>query len=361
MITPLHFNPRSREGSDGSNPDAFQQRILFQSTLPRRERLELSSPTLLDTKSISIHAPAKGATDYFFIQLAQSKISIHAPAKGATSERGVGSRYPEISIHAPAKGATASEVVLTFDNEFQSTLPRRERPCTFSASTHQPPISIHAPAKGATAIYQLDFVQLPDFNPRSREGSDAIALSAASGVSDFNPRSREGSDRQYSNAVYFSSRFQSTLPRRERLIPVIIERRLDVISIHAPAKGATYIDRVDTLHPRISIHAPAKGATTQGWQESARRGISIHAPAKGATCVSIHNTMSRQKFQSTLPRRERLQRAYRCTAIRHISIHAPAKGATFALFGTTDIDDISIHAPAKGATGGRTPCQKCAS
>ena len=84
VITPLHFNPRSREGSDGSNPDAFQQRILFQSTLPRRERLELSSPTLLDTKSISIHAPAKGATDYFFIQLAQSKISIHAPAKGAT-------------------------------------------------------------------------------------------------------------------------------------------------------------------------------------------------------------------------------------------------------------------------------------
>ena len=32
------------------------------------------------------------------------------------------------------------------------------------------------------------------FNPRSREGSDVIALSMVDKVKHFNPRSREGSD-----------------------------------------------------------------------------------------------------------------------------------------------------------------------
>ena len=250
MITPLHFNPRSREGSDGSNPDAFQQRILFQSTLPRRERLELSSPTLLDTKSISIHAPAKGATDYFFIQLAQSKISIHAPAKGATPRRSARSlprnfnpRSREgsdrsyvaevlktsISIHAPAKGAT-ERLVKRMEREakfqstlprrerrvasgisriwtiFQSTLPRRERRTTAHAAALMTTISIHAPAKGATLRGQQLCYTSIHFNPRSREGSDCIAPCNRSGNGNFNPRSREGSDvTAYAPSALFSN------------------------------------------------------------------------------------------------------------------------------------------------------------
>ena len=56
---------------------------LFQSTLPRRERL----PALLhsaDVKAISIHAPTKGATILPFVLHIWSGISIHAPTKGAT-------------------------------------------------------------------------------------------------------------------------------------------------------------------------------------------------------------------------------------------------------------------------------------
>ena len=55
-------------------------------------------------------------------------ISIHAPAKGATEKLAVKRLWEPISIHAPAKGATPS--VPHFDIEwyaFQSTLPRRER------------------------------------------------------------------------------------------------------------------------------------------------------------------------------------------------------------------------------------------
>ena len=55
--------------------------------------------------------------------------------------------------------------------------------------------------------------------------------------------------------------------------------------------------------------------------------ISIHAPAWGATGHWVL-TASTKKFQSTLPRGERLQRQRRRPLPHNISIHAPAWGAT---------------------------------
>ena len=55
----------------------------FQSTLPRRERPQLSR-NFRDVAPISIHAPAKGATSEADEAVKLSHISIHAPAKGAT-------------------------------------------------------------------------------------------------------------------------------------------------------------------------------------------------------------------------------------------------------------------------------------
>ena len=57
--------------------------------------------------------------------------------------------------------------------------------------------------------------------------------------------------------------------------------------------------------------------------------ISIHAPAKGATLIRLPMQMW-QRFQSTLPRRERQFKASGIPGTKNISIHAPAKGATFA-------------------------------
>ena len=54
--------------------------------------------------------------------------------------------------------------------------------------------------------------------------------------------------------------------------------------------------------------------------------ISIHAPTKGATLPS-HSQAMQSKFQSTLPRRERLK-LYKIKLRKGISIHAPTKGAT---------------------------------
>ena len=55
----------------------------FQSTLPRRERPQLSR-NFRDVAPISIHAPAKGATHDIICGIQSLDISIHAPVKGAT-------------------------------------------------------------------------------------------------------------------------------------------------------------------------------------------------------------------------------------------------------------------------------------
>ena len=100
-----NFNPRSHAGSD-----AGDGRIA------------------VDTK-ISIHAPTRGATvqKYLAIPL-KDDISIHAPTRGATLVL-LPDRDPlVISIHAPTRGATVVPHTSCYGLEFQSTLPRGERP-----------------------------------------------------------------------------------------------------------------------------------------------------------------------------------------------------------------------------------------
>ena len=211
----------------------------FQSTLPRRER-HVSIFFYRGCVTISIHAPAKGATWIMQLQLQQIRISIHAPAKGATKRQRKLYRYfnnfnprsregsdiltifpmhssGTISIHAPAKGATS--------------MPPLKAPDQISISIHAPAkgatglcvgalvqsgISIHAPAKGATCTSCPTWRSCCNFNPRSREGSDEIRCSIVNIANYFNPRSREGSDGILSQEASWLK-----------------------ISIHAPAKGAT--------------------------------------------------------------------------------------------------------------------------
>ena len=104
LVSSSNFNPRSREGSDLWYLWHLLYWLLFQSTLPRRER-----------------------RNYYPYISVSSAISIHAPAKGATAGSSTLTYTTGISIHAPAKGATACLAVLFTAFLFQSTLPRRER------------------------------------------------------------------------------------------------------------------------------------------------------------------------------------------------------------------------------------------
>ena len=164
---------------------------------------------------------------------------------------------------------------------FQSTLPRRER-------------QYLAPARFCFAIFQSTL-------PR-RERRICYLLHCRR--SDFNPRSREGSDLSQSKQSIQRYLFQSTLPRRERRSWMRSQIRVCIISIHAPAKGATQIIWNYWKIYSISIHAPAKGATFLFRYRALGDAISIHAPAKGATSW-VFKGGQEKIFQSTLPRRER--------------------------------------------------------
>ena len=121
-----NFNPRSREGSD-SKQSIYEQlisisihapakgatfkhnstniRVIFQSTLPRRERRWIFIYYFLH---IHFNPRSREGSDVLFYLYSPFRIiSIHAPAKGATNSSKSGWSQAIISIHAPAKGATA--------------------------------------------------------------------------------------------------------------------------------------------------------------------------------------------------------------------------------------------------------------
>ena len=77
------------------------------------------------------------------------------------------------------------------------------------------------------------------FNPRSRMGSDSIALRRAGRLTSFNPRSRMGSDPKPHHQRNTPPKFQSTLPHGERLPDYTLTGAPLTVSIHAPAWGAT--------------------------------------------------------------------------------------------------------------------------
>ena len=141
---------------------------------------------------------------------------------------------------------------------FQSTLPRRERQVRECTRYCLRGISIHAPTKGATN--RVIFVQLGSiFQSTLPRRERRYHFKRHKSIHDFNPRSHEGSDAD-----------------------AMARRKVTVISIHAPTKGATW--RKD--------------------MEYVGREISIHAPTKGATLLYLKSSYMRE-FQSTLPRRER--------------------------------------------------------
>ena len=148
-----HFNPRSREGSD---PTAV---------------------FLLHFPSISIHAPARGAT------------------AGITATQNLSQDFN------PRSREGSDTVCSPFVISSQDFNPRSREGsdlpswCIWSMASI---ISIHAPARGATGDAKDIWLAVRNFNPRSREGSDHKFISSASKMRYFNPRSREGSDERCS-------------------------------------------------------------------------------------------------------------------------------------------------------------------
>ncbi len=148
----MRFNPRTREGCDKEGESAKR-----------------------GSKSVSIHAPARGATLCDCQDKNDKKCFNPRTREGCDYIAHVTRKYKSVSIHAPARGATIFGEVEDWCLMFQSTHPRGVRHTTkeptqtktpLFQSTHprgvrQPElavldapilVSIHAPARGATSF-----------------------------------------------------------------------------------------------------------------------------------------------------------------------------------------------------------------
>ena len=70
----------------------------------------------------------------------------------------------------------------------------------------------------------------------------------------------------------------------------------ETVSIHAPARGATPNHGQDRPGHKVSIHAPARGATKRGFTRREHNGVSIHAPARGATSLGKSGFVELKSF-----------------------------------------------------------------
>ena len=94
---------------------------------------------------------ARAGRDVIAWLTSSMSVSIHAPARGATMS--VSRQSDQVSIHAPARGATCMRCTAAPTccmSMFQSTRPRGARPAAHVDADRHAIVSIHAPARGAT-------------------------------------------------------------------------------------------------------------------------------------------------------------------------------------------------------------------
>ncbi len=255
------FNSRAREGRD---PDAEHQAgdVHVSIHAPARGATR-SGSGMLRIFAVSIHAPARGATTDLPYRRQDWKVSIHAPARGATETtnrtrrntmfqftRPRGARrgatnsdltLQHVSIHAPARGATVYSTTPAAPDWFQFTRPRGARQIErlsflcFKVSIHAPArgatqpagrdragglVSIHAPARGATMVL-LTKREYHEFQFTRPRGARQWMMPPIQSIKCFNSRAREGRDGK---------------PKPTNTACLV--------SIHAPARGATEVWRL---------------------------------------------------------------------------------------------------------------------
>ena len=211
---------------------------LFQFTLPCGER---QSFFLNSVKGVYFNSRSRAGSDIplFSCYIALKSISIHAPVRGATLDS---KHNLFLSRNFNSRSRAGSDLFLLkyirLYPWFQFTLPCGER-------------QVHPVLPSAVS----------DFNSHSRAGSDGYGSVIKLSGKNFNSRSRAGSDNiSIFISPYFYS-FQFTLPCGERRSHDWGYWNNSFISIHAPVRGATPSLYNDIENEIISIHAPVRGAT----------------------------------------------------------------------------------------------------
>ena len=167
------------------------------------------------SRFVSIHAPAWGATVCPIRSLCPRDVSIHAPAWGATASLFLISKFipsfnprtrmgcdenrlrverrRQVSIHAPAWGATGLRIIAPLASLFQSTHPHGVR---HKQQYHRVVYECFNPRTRMGCDHKPlpKVLNLSCFNPRTRMGCDHKPLPKVLNLSCFNPRTRMGCD-----------------------------------------------------------------------------------------------------------------------------------------------------------------------
>ena len=354
-ISPIDgFNPRTRVGCDSMASYRPSMIFLFQSTHPRGVRpMRQATSDKEDAMFQSTHPRGVRRTR----RRRQSRLSqCFNPRTRVgcdTAPNGRNSMTVRVSIHAPAWGATPRPLTgflrhKSFNprtlvgcdwrpcwafpsaSRFQSTHPRGVRHAVTSASglvsafqsTHPRGVRHQCGASSPSmSMFQSTHPRgvrpgkrsrqrrmKPCFNPRTRVGCDFTPMSVWKRHTGFNPRTRVGCDLR--GGIHFRSAlwFQSTHPRGVRPHAGAGRYLLRLVSIHAPAWGATEQGAVvveHALHPFQSTHPRGVRPTREDIICPVTM-VSIHAPAWGATLTTLAFDPLAVKFQSTHPRGVRL-------------------------------------------------------
>ena len=197
-----YFNPRSHEGSDIASPYNLISGYPFQSTLPRGERHSYRRSCVFCYRFQStlprgerrIYSSCYGIHWYFNPR----------SHEGSDSTKFSTLKYRSISIHAPTRGATRTSAGTDYrtgdfnprshEGSDTSMSGLEDGAINFNPRSHEGSDrkSISTPCK---RYY---------FNPRSHEGSDTKSSTSSMDEVNFNPRSHEGSDSNFRQKVLFS-------------------------------------------------------------------------------------------------------------------------------------------------------------
>ena len=160
-------------------------------------------------------------------------------------------------------------------------------------------VQIHAP-RGARPISARTSSRASCFNPRARAGRDSALHTVTTWPASFNPRARAGRDTPSRPASWQSSMFQSTRPRGARPVPSPpgCPRHRFNPRARAGRDRRRYGWRQALL---VSIHAPARGATRPQDRAHAYLGFQSTRP-RGARHFGNEIVPIVVEFQSTRPR-----------------------------------------------------------
>ena len=124
--------------------------------------------------------------------------------------------YPVFQSTLPRRERRKNEILKLCFRLFQSTLPRRERLWGKFEIVYYPVFQSTLPRRERQLPARSRLMGFPHFNPRSREGSDADVLTKNVTKWLFQSTLPRRERRSRKSAFADQREFQSTLPRRER-------------------------------------------------------------------------------------------------------------------------------------------------